>query len=305
MIKRKLNAVKKPLALFEALETRRLLSVSLAGHHHHSHKASSGLHHALHHSKSPAKSDGTSGSGGTSSNGYSLTTMDALQNNDSAAYAELNSQASADSVTLAGTQSVYVHTINSTTTDYIVELHTASGRLRFVSDENGSPVANPTPTPPSPPAKPTFGSLTDTAATAEITALAAALNLTAPSASDNICVHVEDGLTTYTDLLALAGGTGHSVAVTVDAAGNPAGEMVIPFSTLNSTISGGLDTLATADSQTIAGTQNVRVITSHGVTTYSAMLTAPGQITILTVDNTGAPATLTFGEMLTSGAGDQ
>jgi hypothetical protein len=313
MFARKNRKSLQQVSLFEPLEGRRMLSVSGLGHARHSHS-----HHGEHHhakltvplstssgshghstgSDSHGSSDsneGSDGNGSNSSSNITTTTMGALQSTDVAAYNELNSLSSADNITLADNQTVYVVPANSTTTQYMVELHTSTGRLKFISDQDGNPLANLTLPPPTPPALPTFGSITDTAATNEIDALAAALNLNAPGATEGVCIHTEDGLTTYTIKLAPASGTGDHVAVTVDAAGNPAGNSSFPFSALPTTISAGLTSLASTDSQTISSTQNVRVRTKNGQETYSVILTAPGQILIFSVDNTGAPATLSTG----------
>jgi hypothetical protein len=108
-----------------------------------------------------------------------------------------------------------------------------------------------------------------------------------------VTVNIANGLTTYS--ISLAPSTTSTltgnIRITVDAAGNPAGRMTIPFSALPSTVSAGLTTLATADSTTIPTTQNVLVRTGGGVTTYTVDLNSSGQSLQLTVDTTGAAAT--------------
>jgi hypothetical protein len=288
MFNRKKNqASREPVAMFELLEDRRLLSATGIESKHL-------VHHHSHHSAVVAQSTGT-GSTGSSSTGSSsdTTTFSALQTSDVAAYNELTSLATADKTTIATTQTVYIRPVNSTTTYYTVVLTPSTGTsIRLTSDENGNPVTPPTSS------TTTFGAITDTAATNELTVLASALSLTAPASTDNVTVRTADGLTTYTISLAPASGTGHNVRLTVDAAGNPAGNESVPFSalsSLNSTIANGLTTLATAQSQTIPSSQKVRVETSGGQTTYTVRLSSSGQSFTFTVDDTGAAATLPTG----------
>jgi hypothetical protein len=277
MIKRKKDLSANPFSFFEPLEDRRMLSVSATAHAKHAHS-----HHTHHSSVVAASTTST----GTSTTSPSTTTYSGLQTSDVAAYNELTSLATADSQTISSTQTVYIRPVNSTTTYYTVVLTPSTGTtIKLTSDENGNPVTAPTSS------TTTFGAVTDTAATTELTSLASALNLTAPASTDNVTVRTANGLTTYSVSLAPTSGTGHNVTVTVDAAGNPAGHMTIPFSALSSTIAGGLTKLATADSQTIAATQNVRVATAGGTTTYTVRLVGSGQTFEYTVDTTGAAAT--------------
>jgi len=282
MFKRKTKSPAASIASFEGLESRRMLSAS--GHHHHRHSEES---------TAAIEQDSS-----TSTTGASTTTFSGLQTTDVAAYNELNSLATADKTTIASTQTVYIRPINSTTTYYTVVLTPSTGtKIRLTSDEDGNPVTPPTSS------TTTFGAVTDTAATTEITALATALSLTAPTSTTSVKVQTADGLTTYTVDLAPSSGTGHDVRVTVDAAGNPAGHMRIPFSALNSTIAGGLTTLASAESLTIASTQEVEVDTSGGDTYYTVNLTGTGQSVQLTVDTTGAAATAPTGGGYAGGFG--
>ena len=265
MFKRKTKESIASLGFFEDLECRRMLSVSPFAH------LKSAIESKIHHDSTTAPS---------------TTTFSGLQTSDVAAYNELTSLATTDKTTIASTQTVYIRPINSTTTYYTVVLTPSTGtKITLTTDEDGNPVTPPTSS------TTTFGAVTDTAATAELTALASALNLTAPASTTNVTVRTADGLTTYTVDLAPASGTGHDVRVTVDAAGNPAGNERIPFSALPSVVSAGLTTLASADSLTIAATQNVQVETSGGVTTYTVRLTSTGQSFEFTVDTTGAAAT--------------
>lgn len=253
--------------------------LSVSAHHHH--------HQKLTESTSAVVNASTTT---TTTTSPSTTTFSGLQTSDVAAYNELNTLATADKTTIASTQTVYIRPINSATTYYTVVLTPSTGTtIKLTSDENGSPVTPPTSS------TTTFGAVTDTAATAELTSLATALSLTAPTSTTSVTERTADGLTTYTVSLAPSSGTGRDVRVTVDAAGNPAGNERIPFSALSSTIAGGLTTLATAESLTIAATQEVRVDTTGGVTYYTVRLAGTGQSVTLTVDTTGAAATLPTG----------
>jgi hypothetical protein len=270
MFKRKFRNSPASLSSFESLEGRRLLSASAA---HIKHDIE------VHSSTST-----------TTTTTPSTTTFSGLQTSDVAAYNELTSLATADKTTIASTQTVYIRPVNSTTTYYTVVLTPSTGtKITLTADEDGNPVTPPTSS------TTTFGAVTDTAATAELTSLATALDLTAPTSTTSVTVRVADGLTTYTVDLPPSSGTGHDVKVTVDAAGNPAGSEKIPFSALPSVVSAGLTTLASADSLTIASTQSVIVATSGGVTTYTVRLSSSGQSVEYTVDTTGAAATPSFG----------
>jgi hypothetical protein len=283
----------EPVVL-EALEDRRLLSATV--HHHHKHVASASSSAVTASAKatkaSTASTTTTTGDsdGDCSGSGTSdTTTYSALQSSDAAAATELQTLATADGQTIAGTQTVYVRQVNSSTTYYTVDLTPSTGTvIKLTSDQAGNPVTSPTST------QTTFGdSSIPAAATAEITSLASVLNATAPVSSDAVTVNTADGLTTYTISLApssTSSSTGN-IRITVDAAGNPAGHMTIPFSALPTTIANGLTTLATADSTTIPTTQDVYVRTSGGVTTYTVDLNSSGQSLQLTVDTTGAAAT--------------
>jgi hypothetical protein len=286
MFKRKTKESSSPFGFFEDLESRRLLSASASLHVKAIEKASVETKASLHHDSSATTTKG------------STTAFSGLQTTDVAAYNELTSLATADNTTIAGTQTVYIRPVNSTTTYYTVVLTPSTGtKITLTSDEDGNPVTPPTSS------KTTFGDVTDAAATDELASLAAALNLTAPTSTTSVTVRTDDGLTTYTVSLAPSSGTGHHVQITVDAAGNPAGNERIPFSALNSTIAGGLTSLASAESLTIAGTQNVLVSTSGGVTTYTVRLTSSGQSVEFTVDNTGAAATPSSGGGFGGGSG--
>ena len=80
----------------------------------------------------------------------------------------------------------------------------------------------------------------------------------------------------------------------MDASGNPVGNQAIPFSALPTAIQTGINNhLPTgATALAAASTQSVRVQTVDGKTYYSTTFTSSGTTTVVTVDSTGALATL-------------
>lgn len=215
----------------------------------------------------------TTGTGTT----FSTTTFSALETTDLAAYTELNSAATADGLTIASAQLVMVKT-NGTGTFYSVDINSASQRAQFTVNAAGTLVASKTTT--------TFGALTNAGVTAELTALAADFNLTAPTSSTTVYVAFSNGNTIYSVSLANSKGRGQQL-ISVDADGNPAGNMKIPFNALTSAASTELDTLAGDFSLTISSTQNVYVSTAKGVTTYTVDLTSNGETYMFTVNTAG------------------
>lgn len=225
-----------------------------------------------------------------SHHGASTTTFAALQTSDAAAAAELTTLATADNLTISSTQSVNVQKLTSTTTDYSVVLAPSAGvRIRLTTDQAGNPVTPPTNS------KVAFSTITNTAVTDELITLASDLSLAAPTATTVVDVNTTQGLTTYSVDLAKSSGKGHKETITVDSSGDPAGNMVIPFSALptGGVIASGLSSLAAALSptQTIASTDNVVVATAGGETTYTVKLTGTGESIKLTVDTSGTATT--------------
>ena len=109
------------------------------------------------------------------------------------------------------------------------------------------------------------GAGSDTAASDEITKIAAALGLTVPASDSPVRVVTNDGKTTYSVALTYASTTtgrhAHSALITVDAAGNPAGRENLPFSVLPTAIQDGLNNGAPAGATKLAtdSTQQVAV----------------------------------------------
>jgi hypothetical protein len=194
----------------------------------------------------------------------------------------LTALASADSLTISSTQPVYVRTSRGVTT-YTVDLTSGGETYLFTVNTAGTLVSSTVPL--------IFASITDTAVTAELTTLASALNLTAPTASSVVYVTTHSSGSTYSLTLTSSSGHGHPTTLTVDSSGNPIGNENIPFSALPTAISDGLTALATTYGATISSTQSVQVTTIKGVTTYTVALVSAGQRIILTVNTSGSPAT--------------
>jgi len=156
-------------------------------------------------------------------------------------------------------------------------------------DQNGNPVTAPTVT------NTTFGAITNTAVTTEITAIATALNLTAPDASASVTVITPaSGPVVYVISLspAASSSTHHrftpSTTVSVDDAGDPVGNQTLPLSVFSSAIQTGLTAAAPAGATALSPTSLVTVRTLDGQTTYSATFHATGIVTTVTVNAAGS-----------------
>jgi hypothetical protein len=209
----------------------------------------------------------------------------------SAVQTGLTSLASTDKVTApTSTDTVYLGNKNGVET-YSLEIDTTGTETKLTVDSAGNPVTAPTKT------TTTFGAITDTAATDEITAIATALNLTAPATDTSVSVKTDtSGNSIYTIGLTKASTTSgytRTVKISVDSAGNPVGKISIPFDVLPSTIQNGLIAdVPSGVTLTTDSTQTVRVRTVDGVNTYSMTFTSSGTTTTVTVDDTGAAVTL-------------
>src|SRR6185503_15252603 len=136
----------------------------------------------------------------------------------------------------------------------------------------GNPVTAPTKT------TTTFGAVSNTAVTDEITAIASALGLTAPTSSTTVNVVTPASRTaTYSVTLSSSSSTSgrsRGTTITVDANGNPVGNERVPLSTLS-----------TASSL-------ISVQTLNSVTTYTATYTSTGTRATVTVNSSGSLANL-------------
>ena len=179
---------------------------------------------------------------------------------------------------------------------YTVTLRGTGTVSRFTVNAAGTAVAAPTQS------TTTFAKLT-TAAAAEVTAIAKALKLTAPTSTTAVHVTTTSaGATTYSVVVSGATTTtanGHTVhgpsaVVMVDAAGNPVGNQALPTGVIPSKILAGLNAAAPkgATPLTATSTTLVRVGTVDGVTTYSATFVVGTARTTVTVDTAGAAVAL-------------
>lgn len=174
---------------------------------------------------------------------------------------------------------------------YSVNLQGTGETATLTVDQNGSAVTKPTNS------NTTFGTLSgtgtgsDSAAATEISAIVTALNLNAPSDTTRVkTTTFSDGLVTYTVNLTSGHGRHETTTmISVDASGNPIGNEALPFDVIPAAIQNGLNSNAPTGSTAIAdtSTQNVKVATADGVTTYSTKFTVSGTTTIVTVNSGG------------------
>ncbi len=204
----------------------------------------------------------------------------------------LNTLASKDNVTApAATDMVYLGNVNGVET-YMLDIKSTGTDTRLTVDSAGNPFSRPTIS------STTFGAISNTKVTDELTSIASALGLTAPASTDAVSVSTaSDGTTVYTMRLMNSTTTGHhrrGVTISVDANGNPTGNAVIPFSALPSAIQNGLNANAPSGATPLdsSSTQKVAVRTQYGETTYSTTFSSSGTQTTVTVDASGNPATL-------------
>lgn len=202
----------------------------------------------------------------------------------------LDTLASKDSLPApTATQTVYLGNSRGVETYSIRETGTGTVTTLTV-DPSGNPVTAPTNT------TTTFGAISSTAVTGEISAIATALGLTAPTATTNVRVTTPSGGTAvYTVLLSRSSGNGlYGRAVSVDANGNPVGNQNLPFSVIPTAIQTGLNTNRPSGATALAtnSTQTVNVRTANGLTTYSTTFTSSGTTTTVTVDTIGKLAKL-------------
>lgn len=184
------------------------------------------------------------------------------------------------------TQTVYLSNTNGVEAYTIDETGTGI-QAALTVDSSGNPVTAATKS------STTFGAITNTAVTAEITAIATALNITAPTSTSVVKVSTPSaGTAVYTIKLADST-TGKrakkTTTIEVDSAGNPVGNISLPFSVIPTTIQTGLNTAAPVGATALAttSTQPVTVTTVDGLTTYSTTFTTTGTQTTVTVNNAG------------------
>jgi len=232
-----------------------------------------------------------------------------------AAQTALDGLATGDALTppdpATSTQTVFLGNSNGVET-YTIYLGTTAPLTKLTVDINGNVPVAPTIT------TETFAALTtnNPASAAEITAIAAGVNLTPPTATTNVQVSTPTAPAgpTFTVSLPSAIATGwhhHSTNISVDDLGNPVGDQTLPFSVLPTAIQTGLNGLAPVGATPYAATstQPVFVDSQNGGTTYSVVFTGVGtqtKVTFAIVD--GNPVTppgstqTTFGAVQTMAA---
>lgn len=215
-----------------------------------------------------------------------------------AVQAGLTSLASTDKVAApTSTQEVYLGNKNGVETYSIEETGTGTD-TRLTVDVNGKPVTAPTTS------TTTFGAITNTAVTGEISKIATALGLTAPASTQTVHVTTNSagtsiytvGLTASTSSTTTGSSSGEyvrHVRISVDSDGNPVGNENIPFSALPATIQNGLIAHEPSGvSLTSASTQKVKVRTIDGVNTYTMVFNSTGTRTSITVNDAGTLVSL-------------
>jgi len=192
------------------------------------------------------------------------------------------------------TQTVFLRNSNGVET-YTMSFGTTFPRTWYTVDANGHQVVAPVIT------SETFQTLTtnNPLSAAEITAIAAAKNLTPPTDTTNVQVITPTGgSSTFVVSLDSATSDGwfrHETDIPVDSAGNPVGNQNLPFNVIPSLIQGGLNGLVPTGGTTYdptASTQPVFVRTQNGLTTYSVVFTVADTPTKVTVDAGGNVAKL-------------
>lgn len=200
----------------------------------------------------------------------------------------LDSLATTDGLTApSSTQAVYLKNVNGLE-EYSVRISGTGTQSILTVDQNGTAITAPTTS------TTTFSALgtSDSAAASEISAIATALSLTAPTSST--VVHMttaSTGLVTYSVKLGGSSSSkgSHATTISVDASGNPVGNQTLPFDVLPTAIQDGLNSNAPSGATALSSTstQNVKVQTLNGVTTYSTTFTVSATTTTVTVNSAG------------------
>lgn len=210
-------------------------------------------------------------------------------------------QAQAGSTTIAGTQSVQIHTLGNGTTVYSTVL-SANGEQTFIAvDSNGNTITKLSHGGSGSQQTIQFSSAPQVVQTALQTAAAGA---TIP-ATQTLAVHTLNGTTVYSTEVAV---NGQQTDVAADSTGRIL-EGVIQFGAAPAAVRTGLQALAPG--LTIPATQLVHVNAKGTTNTiYSTTVTLNGQATEITVDSTGKavgagdhgtqPTTITFGSAPTA-----
>jgi hypothetical protein len=316
------NPPRSSASLIESLEDRRLLSVA-----HHAVQAQSA--HAKHHAKAAAaitaalKASSTTAT--TSSIAASATTTSSISSSDSSSTQDFEAQVldkiqfgqtpsavqtglkalvSTDGLTApTSTDTVYLGNQDGIET-YSLVITSAGTTTRLTVDPSGAPVTDPVKSITTWATLNGTGTGSNSAAAAEISKIVTALGLTAPTDTTTVDVlTASDGTATYSIRLAKSSSSGSAstdwqaydeTTVSVNSDGVPVGHEELPFSVLPGAIQDGINnnlpTGATALDAT--STQTVDVLTANGKTFFTTSFTTSGTTTKVTVDATGALATL-------------
>ena len=317
--------------LIEALEERRLLSVTIAHHNLHAHKVHHAARHATKHHATASKSatsvptasvvtaSSTTTTTDTDSSGYQDhgKVIDTIQFSlgPDAVKSGLTTLAGTDGLTApAATDIVHLGNSNGVQT-YTLDYTTTGTQTRITVDQGGHPVTAPTQSTITWADFNGSGTNSNSAAAAEITKIATALSLTAPTDTTVVNVSTTASGSIYSVELADSSSTSmydHGQRVVVDSNGNPIANQELPFSTLPTAIQGfinaNIPTGATA--LDAASTQTVHVRTIDGIVTYATDFTVSGTTTAVIVSLAGAvvtptaPTTTTF-DMIPTPAHDE
>jgi hypothetical protein len=197
--------------------------------------------------------------------------------------------------TSTSTQTVFLGNRNGVET-FTIDLTGTGTQSALTVDQNGNPVTAPTN------GTTTYGTL-PVAVTTEASAIATALSLSVPASTANVQVSTPAGGTSvYTIHLTSSSSSTSTSAfarfggrtVTIDANGNPVGNQSLPFSVIPAAIQTALNNNRPSGATALAATstQNVSIRTNSGVLTYSTTFTTTGTSTTVTVNASGALASL-------------
>jgi hypothetical protein len=206
--------------------------------------------------------------------------------------AGLTTLAGTDDVT-APTSTTVVHLGNVQGQElYTVDITSGSTDTKLTVNQIGTAVTPPTQS------TTTFGAITNTAVTAEITAIASAENLTAPTSSTTVnTTTLADGTTIYCVALSPSSSSSTTqnsqpVQIAVDSNGNPVGNELVPLSTLSTAIQSGLTSNAPTGATALTSTSLINVQTIDGVTLYTARYSTSGVNSTVTVNSSGTLTSL-------------
>ncbi len=289
--------------MFEALETRQLLSASLPGQN------GPGGHGGV---PGPGGGPPQGPGGGPGGPGGPIFSTIEFSLAPTAVQTGLDALATADGFAdPTSTQLVSLNNVNGVET-YSVTITSTGTVSRLTVDQNGKPITQPTQS------TTTWAALTsnEPAAATEISAIASALSLTAPTATTVVNVTTTStGAVTYAVTLSPSSTSSDDdddnyrdipgIVAVVDAAGNPIGNQRVPFSVLPGAIQTALNNHAPTGATALVSTstQSVNIRTVDGVVTYSVPFTVSGTTTTVTVDLAGdlvnlpSTSTSTFGDL--------